>query len=304
MLDRITGMQVFSRAAQAGSLSAAARLLALSPGMATKHLDALEARLGLRLFHRSTRKLSLTEAGQQYLELCTRLLPELEEVEAMIASQRVDASGLLRLNTPLSFGVRYVAPLIPAFGRLHPNVTVDLGLNDRVVDLMDEGWDLTIRVGRLKDSRLVSRKLAESGMIVCASPRYWTTHGRPRLWSDLRDHNCLGSTISAVARPDEWQYGKDRGKRVAIKGAMRANNGDALVAAAIAGYGVLYEPEFMVADAIRRGELEGVALDAPGADVGGIHLVYPPDRSPPAKVRVMIDFLVAAFNPLPPWAIP
>ena len=296
-------MQVFSRAAHAGSLSAAARLLALSPGMATKHLDALEARLGLRLFHRSTRKLSLTEAGQQYLELCTRLLPELEEVEAMIASQRVDASGLLRLNTPLSFGVRYVAPLIPAFGRMHPNVSVDLGLNDRVVDLMDEGWDLTIRVGRLKDSRLVSRKLAESDMIVCAAPLYWTTHGRPGLWSELRNHNCLGSTISAVARPDEWQYGKDREKRVAINGTIRANNGDALVAAAVAGCGVLYEPEFIVADAIRRGELEAVALDAPAADVGGIHLVYARDRSPPAKVRVMIDFLVAAFNPLPPWAI-
>ena len=303
MLDRITGMQVFSRAAHAGSLSAAARLLSLSPGMATKHLDALEERLGVRLLHRSTRKLSLTEPGQQYLELCTRLLPELEEVEAMIASQRVDASGLLRLNAPLSFGVRYVAPLIPAFSGKHPGVAVDLGLNDRVVDLMDEGWDLTIRVGRLKDSRLVSRKLAESAMIVCAAPSYWAARGRPKLWAELRDHNCLGSSISAVARPDEWLYGKDREKRVAVKGTMRANNGDALVAAAIAGYGILYEPEFIVADAIRRGELEDVALDARAADVGGIHLIYSPDRSPPAKVRVMIDFLVAAFNPLPPWAI-
>src|SRR5258708_39169816 len=158
MLDRITGMQVFSRAAHAGSLSAAARQLGLSPGMATKHLDALEERLGVRLFQRSTRKLSLTEPGQQYLEAMTRFLPELEEVEATIASQRVEATGLLRLNAPLSFGVRYIAPLVPAFAKKHPNVTVDLGLNDRVVNLMDEGWDLTIRVGRLKDSRLVSRK--------------------------------------------------------------------------------------------------------------------------------------------------
>jgi len=303
MLDRITGMQVFSRAAHAGSLSAAARLLALSPAMATKHLDALEVRLGVRLFHRSTRKLSLTEAGQQYLELCARLLPELEEVEAMIASQRVDASGLLRLNTPLSFGVRYIAPLIPAFSERHPGVVVDLGLNDRVVDLTDEGWDLTIRVGRLKDSRLVSRKLTESAMTVCAAPSYWATRGRPKLWTELRRHNCLGSSISAVARPDEWLYGKDRERRIAVKGTMRANNGDALAAAAIAGHGVLYEPEFIVADAIRRGELESVTLDARTADVGGIHLIYSPDRSPPAKVRVMIDFLVAAFDPLPPWAI-
>ena len=173
MLDRITGMQVFARAAQAGSLSAAARQLGLSPAMAAKHVDALERRLGGRLFHRSTRKLALTEAGQQYLEACTKLLPELEEVEAMIASQRVDATGLLRLNAPVSFGVRYVAPLIPDFSKRHPGVTVDLGLNDRVVDLMEEGWDLTIRVGPLKDSRLVSRKLADSAMIVSAAPGYW-----------------------------------------------------------------------------------------------------------------------------------
>lgn len=303
MLDRITGMQVFSRAAHTGSLSAAARQLAMSPGMATKHLDALEKRLGARLFHRSTRKLSLTEPGQQYLEICVRVLPELEEVEAMIASQRVDATGLLRLNAPLSFGVRYVAPLISAFTEQHPKVTVDLGLNDRVVDLVDEGWDLTIRVGRLKDSRLVSRRLAESAMIVCAAPGYWAGRGRPKLWADLQDHNCLGSSISAVAHPDEWLFGRDRDKRVAVKGTMRANNGNALVMAAVAGLGVLYEPEFIVADAIRRGKLERVTLDAPAADVGGIHLVYLPDRSPPAKVRVMIDFLVAAFNPHPPWAI-
>ena len=302
MLDRITGMQVFSRSAHVGSISAAARQMGLSPGMATKHLDALEQRLGVRLLHRSTRKLSLTEPGQQYLELCTRLLPELEEVEATIASQRAEATGLLRLNAPLSFGVRYIAPLIPTFSERHPGVTVDLGLNDRVVDLMDEGWDLTIRVGRLKDSRLVSRKLAESAMIICAAPGYWSKHGRPESWADLQNHNCLGFVFSNIARPDEWFFGRDREKRIAIRGTMRANNGDALVAVAVAGLGVLYEPEFIVADAIRRGELEAVELDAPTADLGGIHIVYSPDRSPPAKVRVMIDFLVAAFNPQPPWA--
>ena len=301
MLDRITGMQVFSRSAHVGSISAAARQMGLSPGMATKHLDALEQRLGVRLLHRSTRKLSLTEPGQQYLELCTRLLPELEEVEATIASQRAEATGLLRLNAPLSFGVRYIAPLIPTFSERHPGVTVDLGLNDRVVDLMDEGWDLTIRVGRLKDSRLVSRKLAESAMIICAAPGYWSKHGRPESWADLQNHNCLGFVFSNIARPDEWFFGRDREKRIAIRGTMRANNGDALVAVAVAGLGVLYEPEFIVADAIRRGELEAVELDAPTADLGGIHIVYSPDRSPPAKVRVMIDFLVAAFNPQPPW---
>lgn len=303
MLDRITGMQVFSRAARAGSLSAAARQLMMSPAMATKHVDALEQRLGVRLFHRSTRKLALTEAGQQYLEVCNRLLPELEEGEAAITSQRLEATGLLRLNTPLSFGVRYVAPLLPAFNKLHPRVTVDLGLNDRVVDLIEEGWDLTIRVGPLKDSRLVSRKLADSAMIVCAAPGYWAQHGRAKLWSDLQTNNCLSFTLSNLSRPDEWRFGKAGDQRVAVKGTLRTNNGDALVAAAVAGLGVLYEPEFIVADAVRRGELERVALDADTADLGGIHLVRSSDRTPPAKVRVMTDFLLAAFSSNPPWKI-
>lgn len=269
--------------------------------MATKHVDALEERLGVRLFHRSTRKLTLTEAGQQYLEVCNRLLPDLEEVEAAIASQRLEATGLLRLNTPLSFGVRYIAPLLPAFHKQHPSVGVDLGLNDRVVDLIEEGWDLTIRVGPLKDSRLVSRKLADSAMIVCAAPAYWMQHGRPRLWSDLQAHNCLSFTLSKLSRPDEWHFGKAGERRVAVRGTLRTNNGDALVAAAVAGLGVLYEPEFIVADAVRRGELERVTLDAVSADLGGIHLVRASDRAPPAKVRAMTDFLLATFHANPPW---
>ncbi len=139
MLDRITGMRVFARAASAGSLSAAARHLGMSPAMATKHVDALESRLGVKLFHRSTRRLTLTEAGGQYLEACQRILPEIDEIEASVASQRVEASGLLRMNVPLSFGTRYIAPLIPDFSRRHPAVKVELGLTDSRIDLLDGG---------------------------------------------------------------------------------------------------------------------------------------------------------------------
>jgi DNA-binding transcriptional LysR family regulator len=304
MLDRFTGMQVFARAAHAGGLSAAARQLEISPAMATRHLDALEERFGVRLFHRSTRKLTLTEAGQQYLEACNRLLPEFEEAEAMIASQRVEASGTLRLNSPLSFGVRYIAPLIPEFNKKHPKVTIDLGLNDRVIDLIEEGWDLTVRIGRLKESRLVSRKLTDSAMFICAAPSYWAQHGRPKTWADLQNHDCLSVTFSNISRPDEWRFGKDGDKRVVVRGSMRANNGDALVAAAVAGMGVLYEPAFIVSDALREGKLESIALDSCTADLGGIHLIRSSDRAPPAKVRAMIDFLVSAFNPVPPWSRP
>ena len=296
-------MEVFTRAAKAGSLSGAARQLGISAGMATKHLDALERRLGVRLFQRSTRRLNLTEPGRQYLEALARLLPELEEVEALIASQRLEASGTLRLNMPVSFGVRHIAKLIHAFAERHPKVTVDLGFNDRNVDLVDEGWDLAIRVGRLKDSRLVSRKLADSTMLVCAAPVYWSKYGRPQRVQELSNHNCLGFTIPTFAGPDEWWFGLERNVRVPVKGSLRANNGDALMAAAITGLGVVYQPDFIVGDAIRRGELERVALDVPTCDLGGIHILYALDHSPPAKARVMIDFLVSAFAPKAPWEI-
>jgi DNA-binding transcriptional LysR family regulator len=303
MLDRLTGMNVFVRAAKVGSLSGAARQLSLSAAMATKHLDALERRLGARLFQRSTRKLSLTEPGRQYLQALTRLLPDLEEIEATIASQRVEATGTLRLNAPVSFGVRHIAPLIHVFTEKHRSVIVDLGLNDRYVDLVDEGWDLAIRVGRLKDSRLVSRKLADSAMLICASPTYWSAHGRPNRARELSDHNCLGFTIPTFAGPDEWRFGRDRDLCIPVKGSLRANNGDALTAAAVAGLGVVYQPDFIVGDAIRRGTLESVSLDAMTGDVGGIHLLYSLDHSPPAKARAMINFLLSAFTPKPPWQV-
>jgi len=302
MLDRLTGMNVFVRAAKVGSLSGAARQLSLSAAMATKHLNALERRLGARLFQRSTRKLSLTEPGRQYLQALTRLLPDLEEVEATIASQRVEATGTLRLNAPVSFGVRHIAPLIHVFTEKHRSVIVDLGLNDRYVDLVDEGWDLAIRVGRLKDSRLVSRKLADSAMLICASPTYWSAHGRPNRARELSDHNCLGFTIPTFAGP-EWRFGRDRDLCIPVKGSLRANNGDALTAAAVAGLGVVYQPDFIVGDAIRRGTLESVSLDAITGDVGGIHLLYSLDHSPPAKARAMINFLLSAFTPKPPWQV-
>jgi DNA-binding transcriptional LysR family regulator len=303
MLDRLTGMNVFVRAAKVGSLSGAARQLSLSAAMATKHLDALERRLGARLFQRSTRKLSLTEPGRQYLQALTRLLPDLEEAEATIASQRVEATGTLRLSAPVSFGVRHIAPLIHVFTEKHRSVIVDLGLNDRYVDLVDEGWDLAIRVGRLKDSRLVSRKLADSAMLICASPTYWSAHGRPNRARELSDHNCLGFTIPTFAGPDEWRFGRDRDLCIPVKGSLRANNGDALTAAAVAGLGVVYQPDFIVGDAIRRGTLESVSLDAMTGDVGGIHLLYSLDHSPPAKARAMINFLLSAFTPKPPWQV-
>src|SRR5690606_32534357 len=197
-MDRITSMRVFVRAATDGSLSAAARHLGMSAAMATKHVNALEARLGVKLFHRSTRRLALTEAGNDYLDACQRILPEIDEADAAAASQRVKASGLLRMNVPLSFGRSFVAPLMPEFSRRHPEVSVELGLSDAELDIIAGGWDLAIRIGRLADSPLQSRRLGDSPMQVCAAPAYLEERGVPRRVADLVQHNCLGYTLSAL----------------------------------------------------------------------------------------------------------
>jgi len=304
MLDRITGMRVFTRAASAGSLSAAARHLGLSPAMATKHVDALEARLGVKLFHRSTRRLSLTAAGSSYLEACLRILPEIDEAEASVASQRVEASGLLRMNVPLSFGTRFIAPLMPDFSQRHPAVKVELGLTDSQVDLIDGSWDMAVRIGRLTDSPLQARRLTDCRMQVCASPGYLARHGVPKRVGDLSQHNCLGYSLSNLLGGREWAFGPEGEFRVPIQGNLVANNGAALVAAAVGDQGLIYQPQFIVAAALSRGELEVIELDQPPLGLGGIHVVYPPDRRPPAKVRAMIDYLVEAFAGELPWERP
>ncbi|MEH6387921.1 MULTISPECIES: LysR family transcriptional regulator [Pseudomonas] len=300
MLDRITGMRVFVRAASAGSLSAAARHLSMSPAMATKHVDALEARLGVKLFHRSTRRLSLTEAGSNYLDACQRILPDIEEAEAEAASLRTRASGLLRLNVPLSFGARFVAPLIPEFSRRHPEVTVELGLSDAQLDLITGGWDLAVRIGRLADSPLQARKLGDSAMLLCAAPVYLAQRGAPRRVAELAQHNCLSYTLSAMQGSQSWAFGSKGEIRVPITGNLLANNGDALLAAAVGGQGIIYQPHFIVGEALARGELIALELDQPVIELGGIHVLFPPDRRPPAKVRVMIDYLAEQFASSPP----
>src|SRR5690606_27932592 len=218
MLDRVTGMGVFASAAAAGSLSAAARQLGMSPAMATKHVDALEFRLGVKLFHRTTRRLTLTEAGREYLEACRRILPEIEEAEAVAASRRLQASGVLRMNVPVSFGTRFVAPLMPEFSLRHPDVCVELGLSDARLDLIAGGWDLGIRIGRLADSGLQARRLGDSQMLICAAPSYLDRRGTPRKVADLAHHNCLSYTLSSAQAKKEWSFGRNGNIRIPVDG--------------------------------------------------------------------------------------
>lgn len=300
MLDRLTGLEVFAKVASNGSLSAAARAMGLSQTMVTKHIAALETRLGVKLFHRTTRRLSITEAGRNYLEASERILAEIEAADANVAVDRVVPRGLLRLNAPVAFGSRQIAPLLAEFAAGYPHLAIELGLNDRLVDLAEEGWDLAIRIGNLSNSSLIARRLAPCRVVVCAAPSYLKARGTPPTVSSLAEHNCLGYTLSQTS-VDRWVFGARAEVNVRVSGNLRANNGEALRAAAIAGQGVIYQPTFIVADDLRAGTLVALTLDHPTFELGGIFAIYLPDRQPPAKVRAFIDFIAMRFAPDPPW---
>lgn len=301
MLDRVTGMQVFQRVASLGSFSAAARALGMSPAMATKHVVAIEERLGARLFHRTTRKLTLTEAGARYRDACERILAEIDEAEAAAAADVIEPRGVLRVNAPLAFGMREIMPAVADYLAAHPAVTVDLGLTDRFVDLVDEGWDLAIRIGALRDSTLVQRKLAPVRTVVAASPAYLARRGTPRTIADLAGHACLGYTLPTAASAERWVLGPGSDDAIPVSGPLRVNNGDALRLAAIAGLGIINQPTFIIGEDLRAGRLVALGLDRASFVFGNAFAVYPPNRTLPTKARRFIDLLASRWGDVPPW---
>ncbi len=303
MADRVTAMEVFARVAALGSLSAAARALRMSQTMATKHVASLEERLGTKLLHRTTRRMTLTEAGQSYLDAVEGILESIAEADARASQSATEVRGRLRLNVPVSFGIREVAPLVPKLVSQYPKLEVDLGLNDRQVNLIEEGWDVAIRIGDLRDSSMIARRLASCSMVLCASPQYLEQFGEPKQISDLKHHNCLGYTLSDRVGTNRWHFGSDGAKSVAISGTIQANNGDVLVRAAVEGQGIIYQPTFLVWEELNSGALVELELDHTTMDLDGIFAVFPADRRPPAKLRATIDFFVDAFSPVPPWEL-
>lgn len=297
MADRLTGIEVFVTALRLGGLSAAARKLQMSPAMAAKHLNALEARLGTALVHRTTRRLSLTGAGMAYFEKAERILADLHEAEAEAAAQGVVIEGRLRVSVPASFAVLHLGPLVAAFNRRHPGIAIELGLSDRQVDLVEERWDVAIRIGRLVDSSLVARKLATVNFVLCAAPDYLARRGTPRTVADLVDHDCLDFTLSTTT-PRAWRFGADGSVRQPVRGSLQADNGDVLVEAAAAGLGLVYGPRFIAARALREGRLVELQLDHPAARLGAIYAITHPARRPAARTRAWIEFLAEALPPL------
>ena len=301
MLDRFESMRVLLEVAELGSFSAAARTLRISPSMVTKHIAAQEDRLGAQLLHRTTRRVTLTEIGRTYRDMAERIVAELEEAETLTAANQRNVRGLLRVNGPVTFGAHQIAPLMADFNNAYPALTVELGLNDRLVDLIDEGWDVAIRIGRLASSALIARKLAPCRMLLCGSPAYLALHGTPTRVEELRDHVCLGYTLSRSVGVEKWSFGPEGDIVVPVSGPLRTNNGDALLAAAIAGLGLTYQPTFILANAVQSGQLAPLELDRPLLDMGGVYAIYAPGGRLPAKAKAFIEFLAQRFAGTPPW---
>jgi len=297
-MDRFEEMRVFTAVVEAGSFVKAAEALRMSKAGVSRHLTDLETRLGARLLQRTTRRQSLTEEGQLFYERCKVLLAEVEDAETEVNSRSGEVGGLLRVNAPLTFGVRHLAPLWGRFKSQHPKLMLDITLTDRLVDLVDEGYDVAVRISQLADSTLVSRRLATTRMVLCATPQYLQEHGRPEHPKELTMHGSVA--YSYWAGRDEWRFHGPEGEiNVRIQPIMRANNGDTCLQAALAHLGIILQPTFLVGDALRAGALVELMPAYRCAELG-IYGVYPTRRHVPPRVRALVDFLAEHFAQ-PPW---
>jgi DNA-binding transcriptional LysR family regulator len=294
-MDRWTSMEAFVRVVEAGSFVAAADRLGLSTSSLSRLIADLEQHLGTRLLNRTTRRLSLTESGQAYYERCVTLLADLAEAEALASQSAAQARGTIRLTCSHSMAEQRVAPAIASFVERHPAVRFDLEVSDRIVDLVEEGFDLAVRVGQVGSDRLVARRLGSTQMLLCVAPAYLERHPVPRVAADLASHNALTYAYSPIGRV--WRFTSPAGdaEEVRLSGNLHANSGDALRAAAVAGLGILYEPDFMLERDLQAGRLVRVLPDYRGV-VGDIWAVYPSRRNLSLKVRLFVDHIAAAFE--------
>ena len=290
-------MQAFAAVADAGSFVRAAESLQVSKTAVSRLIGDLEARLGVRLLHRTTRRLSLTAEGELFHARCKALTADVEEAEAEVTARAGEAVGQLRLNVPVSFGLMHLAPLWPAFLQQHPKVTLDVTLADRIIDLVDEGYDLAVRIAQLPASSLVSRKIASTRLVLCASPDYLRRHGEPSHPADIARHAVF--TYTLLATGDTWNFeGPDGPVEVKVTPRLRSNNGDTCCAAALQHQGIVLQPSFMVSHHLRAGALVEVLPQYRSLELG-VYAVYASRRHVTPKVRVVIDFLVEAFRTCP-----
>lgn len=289
-MDRYLEMQTFVAVVDAGSFAGAADALGTSRAAVSRHVGQLEARVDVRLLHRTTRRLSLTEEGEVFYARCRELLADLEEAESEISSRSGAVGGLLRVNVPVTFGIRHLAPLWGPFRNRHPKVRLDITHSDRLVDLVEEGYDLAIRIAELPSSTLISRRLAATRVVPCASPEYLAEHGTPRHPAEIANHAVIGYSYQATG--DEWRFdGPDGPVSVKTQPCIRANSGDVCRAVALAHQGIVMQPTFLVGEDLAAGRLEELLPEYRSPELG-IYAVYPTRKHVAPKVRALIEFLV------------
>ena len=295
-LLNVAGMLIFSRVVEEGSFSAAARKLGISKASVSREISALEERLGAQLLRRTTRRMSLTEVGDVFHARCKRVVEEAEAAELSVSQLQAAPQGSIRMAVPMSFGHLQIAPRLPRFLARYPGVRVEVEATDRVVDLVHERVDLSVRIRRPLEGSYVLRKLCPIRVLMCASPDYLALHGAPSEPGDLREHNCL-----AYRGPSSvWYF--SNGEEIETSGTMCVDNGDALRQAAIAGLGVVYLPTFLVADDVRAGRLVALLGEHTRRETG-LYAVYPESRHLSPKVRAMLDWLVEELGPEPDWEV-
>ncbi len=297
--DPLEGMSVYAAVVDAGTFTGAARQLRISKGAVSQQVQKLEDRLGVRLLNRTTRRLSLTDEGRAFYDHCRRILDEARDAVDALDSLGTGPRGRLRVNAPMSFGIMHLGPAVADFMAAYPEIEIDLELNDRQLDVVEEGFDMAIRIARLPDSSLIARRLAPCRRIVMASPAYWDRVGRPRHPNDLKNHDAL--IYDYLSDPDTWTFKGPEGRiSVTVSGRMRANNGEVLLAAAKRGLGVDFAPTFFCCGEIQSGELEVVLSDFEDDPIS-VYAVYPHKRHLSPRVRAFVDFLADRFGENPYW---
>jgi DNA-binding transcriptional LysR family regulator len=299
-MDSLGDIAVFVRVVNEGSFTKAADRLELSRSVVSKYVSRLEDRLGVRLLNRTTRRLSLTEAGQVFYERSVRGLHEFEEAEAEVSHLQEEPSGILRINSPMSFGILHVAPVLPQFSKEYPAVSIDMNLDDRKLDVIEEGFDVSIRISDMPDSSLVARRLGPCRHVVVAAPSYLEENGTPKTPKDLEGHNVISYRYQESA--NDWHFTSPENEQVSvtISGAMQMNNSMALREALLGGIGIMRTPTFIVGEDIKRGRLVRLF---PGYQMlePSIYLVFPQRRHLSPKVRAFVDFMAARITAEPYW---
>jgi DNA-binding transcriptional LysR family regulator len=289
-LPDFEALAIFAKVVELRSFAATAADLGLSTATVSKAVSRLEARLGARLFNRTSRRIALTDAGRTLAHRASQLLVDGELAESEAQAQSATPRGLVRLAVPMTYGTKILAPLLPEFLAAYPEVSIDLSLSDATVDLIGEGFDAAIRIATLPDSSLLARRLCDMPRHVVASPAYFEKHGRPTHPADLADHSCLGYTY--LSTPGVWHFSNAAGETASVRpsGPLRANNGDAVLPTLLAGLGIADLPAFICGEALASGELEAVLTDW-SQSPSGVYLVTPPGGPRPARVEVLLDYL-------------